>query len=216
VPDKVRIALVDDHPLLRDGVAGTLSADPMFEVVGHGESAEDALRLAEELLPDVMLLDVSMAGGGIAAARAIAQSCPVIRLVMLTVSEDEEDVTGALKAGARGYILKGVSGPELIRIIKSIVAGDAYITPALAAALLGELKPAGQQATVAGRIADLTIREREILELVAEALSNKEIAARLNLTEKTVKFYMTNILQKLQVRNRVEAALIAREVGPAP
>ena len=212
----VRIALVDDHPLLREGVASTLAADPEFEIVGHGENAADALRLAGELLPDLMLLDISMKGGGLEAARAVAAAYPVVKIIMLTVSEREEDVVAALRAGARAYVLKGVSGPELIRIVKWVVAGDPYITPSLAASLLGEWGDgAARSATRADPLSDLTVREKEILEFVARGLSNKEVAAHFGLSEKTVKYYMTNILQKLQVRNRVEAALLARQIPPA-
>lgn len=212
----VRIALVDDHPLLREGVASTLAAVPDFEIVGHGENAEDAVRLAGDLLPDLMLLDISMKGGGLEAARSIAAAYPVVKIVMLTVSEREEDVVAALKAGARAYVLKGVSGPDLVRIVKSVVAGDPYITPSLAASLLGEWGDgAARSAARADPLSDLTVREREILEFVARGMSNKEVARHFGLSEKTVKYYMTNILQKLQVRNRVEAALLARQIPPA-
>jgi two-component system, NarL family, nitrate/nitrite response regulator NarL len=210
--EKVRVVLVDDHPLLREGVAGTLMAEPDFEVVGHGENAEDAVRLARELMPEIMLVDVSMRGGGIYAAGAIMDVCPVVKIIMLTVSEREEDVLSAFREGVRGYVLKGVSGPELVRIVRSVMAGDPYVTPSLAAGLLGEWRErATESRAEADPLADLTRREREILELVAVGLSNKEIAGRLKLAEKTVKYYMTNVLQKLHVRNRVEAALLARQ-----
>lgn len=211
MPDRIRIVLVDDHPLLREGVANTLAAETDFEVVGQGANADDALRLASELLPDLILLDISMEGGGLNAARSIATACPIVTIVMLTVSEDEEDVLAALKAGARGYVLKGVSGPELIRIVRAVHAGDPYVSPALAASLLVEL-PRDPRAASPPQdpLADLTSRERQILEHVAMGRSNKEVAGALFLAEKTVKHYMTNILQKLHVRNRVEAALLAQ------
>jgi DNA-binding NarL/FixJ family response regulator len=211
----VRVVLVDDHPLLREGVAGTLAAERDLAVVGHGESADDALRLARELMPDLMLVDVSMRGGGINAVRAIMDVCPVVKIIMLTVSEREEDVLAAFRAGARGYVLKGVSGPELVRILRSVLAGDPYVTPSLAAGLLGEWRERKAESKMdEDPLAELTRREREILELVAVGLSNKEVANRLKLTEKTVKYYMTNVLQKLHVRNRVEAALLARQGQP--
>ncbi|GAF96972.1 unnamed protein product, partial [marine sediment metagenome] len=204
--------LVDDHPMLREGVAATLSAEADIEIVGEGADAEDALRLARDLLPDIILLDISMPGGGISAARAIAMACPIVKIVMLTVSEDEEDVLASLKAGARGYVLKGVSGPELVGIIRSVQAGEPYVTPKLAASLLVELKEnISPSEAIEDPLSELTDRELQILELVATGRSNKEIAEQIFLSEKTIKHYMTNILQKLQVRNRVEAAMLAQK-----
>jgi DNA-binding NarL/FixJ family response regulator len=210
--DAIQIVIVDDHPLFRNGVAQPLRVQPDFEVVGEGASAEDAVRLARELLPDIILLDVTMPGSGLAAAQAIAEACPVTKSVMLTVSEHEDDVAAALKAGARGYVLKGISARDLVDVLRSVAAGESYVSPTLAAGLLAQMsrgEPAGGRAAPTP-LDDLTERERQILEGVASGLSNKEIAQRLFLTEKTVKHYMTNILQKLQVRNRVEAALMAQ------
>ena len=214
MPDELQIAIVDDHPLFREGVAHTLAAQPDIEVVAEGASAAEAVQIAGEKLPDVMLLDVSMPGGGLTAARQIVAAYPVVKVVMLTVSEDEEDVTAALRAGARAYVLKGIAARELVRVLRAVAAGEVYVTPSLAASLLSEMTGA-----VAGRAAgspldELTDREREILERVAGGDSNKEIAARLGLSEKTIKHHMTNILQKLQVRSRVEAALLARGGRP--
>jgi two-component system, NarL family, nitrate/nitrite response regulator NarL len=210
--EATRIILVDDHPMLREGVAATLSAESDFEIVGQGDDAEMAIQLAGELQPDVMLLDVSMPqGGGLRAAREIADRYPIIKIIMLTVSETEEDVLGAFKAGARGYVLKGVKGSELVRIVRTILGGEPYVTPKLAATLLGEAREKTTKSPPEpDPLSDLTRREKEILELVAVGQSNKEVARNLNLTEKTIKYNMTNILQKLQVRNRVEAALLAR------
>ncbi len=210
--DRIQVAVVDDHPLFREGVANTLAASPYIEVVGQGETAEDAIRLAGDLLPDILLLDISMKGGGINAAREISAAYPVVKLVMLTVSEREEDVAASLKAGARGYILKGVTARDLVTAVQSIHAGESYVTPTLAANLLLEWQE-GQGGTdiPTTPLDELTERERQILELLATGCSNKEIARDLDLREKTVKHYMTNILQKLQVRNRVEAALIAQK-----
>src|SRR5215212_796369 len=137
--DKLQIVLVDDHPLFRAGVAYTLAAEPDIEVVGQGASAPEAIRLAQELLPDVILLDINMPGSGLEAAAAITATCPVTRIVMLTVSEEEEDLLAALKAGARGYILKGIPARELIRILRAVNAGESYVTPKLAASLLREM-----------------------------------------------------------------------------
>lgn len=208
--EMLHIAIVDDHPLFREGVAYTLGAQPDVEVIAEGESAADALRIAAERMPDVMLLDVSMPGGGVEAVRQIAAAFPVVKVVMLTVSEDEDDVTAALRAGARAYVLKGVAARELVRILRAVAAGEVYVTPSLASSLLFELSADRRGAPAANPLDELTERERQILEGVAAGDSNKEIGAKLHLTEKTVKHHMTNILQKLQVRNRVEAALLAR------
>jgi DNA-binding NarL/FixJ family response regulator len=209
----LQVAIVDDHPLFREGVAHTLGAQPDVEIVGEGESADDAVRIAGEQLPDVMLLDVSMPGGGLSAVRQIANAYPVVKIVMLTVSEEEDDVTAALRAGARAYVLKGVAARELVRILRAVAAGEVYVTPALASNLLFGLSGGSGNRQTASPLDDLTERERQILELVAGGDSNKEIAYQLHLSEKTVKHHMTNILQKLQVRNRVEAALMARSGG---
>lgn len=208
--DRIRIAVVDDHPLFRSGVAVTLAADPRYEVVAQGGSAADAIRIAEQLLPDIMLVDITMPGCGLAASQKIAQSCPVVRVVVLTASESDEHVLAALEAGVRGYVLKGVSATELVRTLNAILVGETYVTPTLAARLLQQVR----NKTVAQRTNDhasLTMREEEILAEVSQGLTNKEIANRLGISEKTVKHYMTNIMEKLQVRNRVEAALRSRQ-----
>src|SRR5688572_8384145 len=127
--EPLHVAIVDDHPLFREGVAFTLGAQPDIEVVAEGESAADALRIAAERMPDVMLLDVSMPGGGLDAVRQIAAAFPVVKVVMLTVSENEDDVTAALRAGARAYVLKGVAARELGRILRAVAAGEVYVTP---------------------------------------------------------------------------------------
>ncbi|MGY2896237.1 LuxR C-terminal-related transcriptional regulator [Deinococcus sp. UYEF24] len=206
--DPVRVVIVDDHPLFREGVAATLSLESDLEVVGEGGSAEDALSLAVSLLPDLMLLDLNLPGGGLQAAREVTAACPVTRIVMLTFSEEEADVLASLKAGARGYIFKGVSGRELRRIVRGVQAGEVYITPTLAASVLSEM--AGGSRTAHNPLSELTPRERQILEGLVAGHSNKEIGRDLDIAEKTVKHYMTNVLQKLQVRNRVEAALLAQ------
>ncbi len=208
--DALQVAIVDDHPLFREGVAHTLSIQPDIEVVAEGESAADAMHIAVERMPDIMLLDVSMPGTGLRAVREITAAFPVIKVVMLTVSEEEDDVTAALRAGARAYVLKGVPARELIRILRAVAEGEVYVTPSLAASLLFELTSGRPSSPATNPLDVLTDRERQILERVAAGDSNKEIGVQLHVTEKTVKHHMTNILQKLQVRNRVEAALLAR------
>jgi DNA-binding NarL/FixJ family response regulator len=209
--EPIRILIADDHPLFREGVALSLSREPDLEIVGQASSGEEALTLAGDLLPDVLLLDVVMPGiGGIAAARRIASAWPVICIVMLTVSEDNDDLLAALKAGARGYVLKGVGARELANAVRSVAQGAVYVSPALASGILFEMARVPPQQDPMN---SLTERERDILNLVAEGLTNREIGERLHLAEKTVKHYMTNVLQKLQVRSRVEAALLAQKHG---
>lgn len=208
MPEKIQIVVIDDHPLFREGVVSTLRAEADFEIVGEGTSGAEAIRLAGEHLPDLLLLDINIPGGGLNAVPKIAATSPVTKIVMLTASEAEDDVVTALKAGARAYIVKGVAARELKTILRSVHNGEAYVTPALAASLLSDFQD--QQAKKAPNpMHDLTEREHEILEHVAIGKSNKEIAAELFLSEKTVKHHMTNILQKLHVRSRVQAALLA-------
>lgn len=212
--NKIRVVLADDHPLFREGVARTLMADPDFDIVGEGASAQEAVKLATDLLPDIIMLDISMPGSGIEAAKQVASACPVVKIIMLTVSEHDDDVISALQSGARGYILKGIGGEELINIVRGVHQGESYVSPDLAARLLTEMKDGGRNGIKRDPLSELTAREEQILKGVARGLSNKEIGLELELQEKTVKHYMTNILQKLQVRNRVEAALMAKEHFP--
>lgn len=207
--DRLRVAIIDDHPLFREGVVHTLRNARVLEVVGEGGTADDAVRIAREELPDILLLDVSMPGGGIDAARSIAQVCPIIKMIMLTVSESEQDVAQAFEAGVKGYVLKGTSGSELLKTMFAISRGESYVTPGLAARLLTH--GIRQEPAQAAGMPELTEREGQILAHVARGLTNKEIARALSLSEKTVKHHMTNIMQKLQVRNRVEAAMVFRK-----
>ena len=215
--DKLRLVIVDDHALFREGLASVLGAEADIDIIGQGGSAQEAVRLARDLLPEIILLDIDMPGSGLEAARSIAREFPVIKIVVLTASEADDHLMSALKIGARAFILKGVAARELIRILHSVAEGETYIPPALAASLLLEMRaPAAPEAKPPESPFDeLTGREREILENLAGGLSNREIGKKLFLSEKTVKHYMTNILQKLQVRNRVEAALLAQKSGKA-
>jgi RNA polymerase sigma factor (sigma-70 family) len=210
--DKIHVVIADDHTLFREGLAGIISGNEDFEVAGQAGTLQEAVQLARDLLPDIILLDIDMPGGGLEAARIVAEDCPVTRIVILTSSEEDDHLISALKIGARAYILKGVAARELLRILRAVSAGESYVPPMLAASLLLEMREAhSQQKQAASPLDELTPREREILEGLAAGLSNKEIGEKLFLSEKTVKHYMTNILQKLQVRNRVEAALLAQK-----
>ena len=207
----IRVALVDDHPIMRAGLVYTFEREPGFEVVGEGASGAEAIQIAETLLPDIIFLDINMPGDGVHAAKAISRTCPAVRIIMLTAHDGEQYVVDALRGGASGYVIKGVSSEELIKTAQSVHEGEAYVSPGLAAKLLGRRASAVPLAGFSEKFVDLTPREEQILRLVCEGQSNKEIGENVGLTEKTVKHYMTNILQKLHARNRVEAALIARE-----
>ena len=202
--------LADDHPIFREGLVRTLEESGAFAIVGTAGTADEAVAMAEAHAPALALLDISMPGGGIAAARRIHAALPDTRIAMLTVSESDKDVADALRAGAIGYVLKGVSARELTEVLTGIARGEAHVSPALAARILVDLDSVRR---TAGRepIDTLTRREEDILRRVATGLSNREVAEALSIQEKTVKHYMTTILEKLQVRNRVEAALIARD-----
>lgn len=209
--ERIRVAVVDDHPLFREGVVAILMADPDMEVVGQGASAQEAWKLAHDLLPDILLLDIDMPGGGLQALQSVASAFPVIKIVMLTVSADEDHVITAFKSGANAYVLKGIAGRELLGILRAVMAGEGYVTPSLAANVLSEMATMTSDGQLRGApVEELTARERQILELISIGASNREIGQHLYLTEKTVKHYVTNILQKLHVRNRVQAALLAQ------
>lgn len=207
---RIRAVIVDDHPIFRDGLIQSLGAEPDIEVVGQGATADDAVRLAREVRPDILLLDISMPGGGLRAAETVASAAPATRIVVLTASEEEHDVLAAFKAGVRAYVVKGIVARELIRIIRMVSSGQGYVPPTVAASLMAELAAGTIARPGSGPLDELTEREGQILGLVADGLSNKEIGHQLGLTEKTVKYYVTNVFQKLGVRNRVEAALLAR------
>ena len=213
--DKIRLVIVDDHSIFREGMLSVLATEPDIEIVGQGASAEDAVRLARELLPDIIFLDISMPGGGLNAAQTIVENYPVVKIIILTGSEGESHVMTALKTGARAYVLKGVAARELVNILHMVQAGEIYVTPTLAANLLSEMSIGSRNEPLESTFDKLTEREHEILALIAAGTSNKEIGLQLHLTEKTVKHYVTNILQKLQVHNRVQAAILALKTPPS-
>lgn len=205
----IRLGSADDHPIFRDGLVSSIEETGEFEVVGVCGSADEAVALARRHSPDIALLDLSMPGNGITAAQRICAEKTARYTAMLTVSEDDSDVTAALRAGATGYVLKGVSGRELREILSGIAAGEAHVSPGLAAQVLKIMRH--RQPETKQPIDELSRREEDILRGVAAGQSNREIGAVLGIQEKTVKHYMTTILSKLQARNRVEAALIAQE-----
>lgn len=215
---QVRIAIVDDHPIFRDGLLRSLQDEADFEVVGAGSTAHDAITLFKRYRPDAVLLDLSMPGGGHAALRSILKLEASASVIVLTASEDEDDLSEALKGGAKGYVLKGVDASTLIDVVRGVVAGEHYVSPALErhAPTRGEQKRILEQTFPHAGIdplAMLSPREAQILFLVADGDSNKEIGRRLNLTEKTVKHNMTRILRKLNARNRTEAAMLLRDAS---
>lgn len=208
---QITVVLADDHPLYRDGVARTLGEEPDLTVVAQTASADEVVTAVARHEPNVALIDLSMPGGGAEAVRRISAQNPDVRVIVLTVSEDSDDVMEALDQGAAGYVLKGVGGRELVSIVRQVAEGGSYVAPTLAARLLSSMRQGGKD-TPKGRLGALSRREEEILRLVAKGRSNKEIGLELDLQEKTVKHYMTIILQKLNVRNRVEAAVLANSL----
>jgi two-component system, NarL family, nitrate/nitrite response regulator NarL len=209
---KIRVAVVDDHPLYRDGVVFALESEPDIEVVGQGETAPEALQIAHEHTPDVILLDMNMPGGGINAMAKIAQRYPSTKALMLTVVDNEDEVRNALRKGARGYLRKGTGSSELVNAIRLVNKGQNYVSPGFAAQLI--MSRGSEESTPSEapkRFPELSDREEQILMLILQGLSNKLIGGELGVTEKTVKGYLTSVMDKLQVRNRVEAAMIAAE-----
>jgi DNA-binding NarL/FixJ family response regulator len=207
----MRVVLADDHALVRDGVASLLAAWG-YDVVGQASTGDQAVELAERLEPDVILMDVRMPGSsGLDATRRIAREHPSIAIVMLTVSEDEDDLFEAIKAGARGYLLKNLEARELRTMLEAIARGDAAISPATAFRIIREFaRPKPEAADIQSA---LTTRELDVLELVTAGLRNKEIAARLGISENTAKFHLRNILEKVHADSRTELAARAVREG---
>jgi DNA-binding NarL/FixJ family response regulator len=208
----IRILIADDHPLFRDGLHGLLDSVPDTEVVGEATSGDEAINQAAALQPDVILMDIKMPGtNGIAATREILAASPHIGILMLTMLEDDESVFAAMRAGAKGYILKGANQAEILLAIHAVASGEVIFGPNIAKRLLGFFsifKP-----TTPHVFPELSERETELLALMAQGKSNQEIADRLGLTLKTVRNHASNIFSKLQVADRAQAVLRAREAG---
>ena len=217
----MRILLADDHALFRDGLASLLAAWG-HDVIGQAPDGIAAVDLATRLRPDLVLMDVAMpGGGGVGATREIASTLPDVAIVMLTASEDADDLFAAIKAGARGYLLKNLESAELRGMLEAVARGEAAITPAIAARMLTELaRPAGPPAGAAAagpRDPDrLTERELDVLRLVVAGRRNKEMAAELGISENTVKFHLRNILDKLHAQSRAEMVAMAVREGLLP
>lgn len=215
--DKIQIIVADDHPLYRNGVVRSIEEEEDLEVVAEASNANTLVDLVESLSPSIALLDISMPGNGIKAVQKITQLSTQTKTIMLTVSEHDDDVIQALEAGASGYVLKGVGSDELISIIRDVNAGKSYVPSALAARVLLAKRSRDNERTPSEKLLrDLTVRETQILKAVSLGLSNKAVGIELELQEKTVKHHMTSILRKLQVKNRVEATLIARDLWQGP
>lgn len=207
--ERIRVLVVDDHSLFRRGVISLLSGRDDMEVAGEAADGEEAVERARESMPDVVLMDIKMPKmDGLTALRQLKEEMPYLRAIMLTVSETDEDLFEAIKAGAQGYLLKNVDPEYLVACIQQVQRGEMPIAPSMAAKILKELTAPAEVPTPA-----LTMRERQVLELLAGGKANKEIAFALKISENTVKNHLRNILEKLHLQNRVQAALYAVKMG---
>ena len=203
----ITIAVVDDHPLFRERVVRSLEETGRFSIVAEGNCGDDAVRIASEMSPDLILVDISMPGNGLAAISPIRCASRRTRIVVLTVSESADDLRGALDSGASAYLLKGVGSRALAEILCSVANGETYVAPTLSARLLTQLTGNMDSRIATNPLRSLSVRETEVLELLADGQSNKQIANRLDLQEKTVKHHVSHILSKLGAGNRTEAAV---------
>jgi DNA-binding NarL/FixJ family response regulator len=211
--DRVRVLIADDHPLFRDGMRALLGSLLHYEVAGEAANGADAVILARECQPDIVLMDLQMPQvNGIEATRQIVQTSPHIGVVVVTMFEDDDSVFAALRAGARGYVLKGADQAEIVRVLEAVGRGEALFGPPIAARLMNYFAVPRPQAE-ASLFPELTEREREVLQLIARGRSNADIAAELVLSLKTVRNHVSNIFSKLQVADRAEAIVRAREAG---
>ena len=207
-----RLLLADDHALFRDGLARLFAYEEDFEVVGEAADGEQALMLAQSLQPDLVLMDVDMPrGGGIVATRRIKAELPATRVVMLTVHDDDDTLFQAIKAGAQGYLVKSIRASEMLELLRGMAHGEAPLSRAMAARILEEFARGAPDSngTDADAAETLTMREEEVLELVCQRCTNKEIAQQLMISEYTVKNHLSKILSKLHLRSRAEAARYA-------
>ena len=211
--DPLRILIADDHPLFRNGMRALLAADPDTVVIGEATTGEEAIEMAAALQPEVILMDVQMPGVScIEATRRILHTSPHIRILVVTMYEDDHSVFTAMRGGARGYLLKGASPDEVLRAIAAVGSGEAIFSPSIATRLIDFFANI-QPTALPQALPELTEREHEILTLIAHGLSNAAIAKQLGLSTKTVSNYVSNIFSKLQVADRAQAMLRARQAG---
>ncbi len=210
--EPLTILIADDHPVFRKGLRALLASMLGVDLAGEATSGEEAIRLAEQLQPDVILMDLQMpGGGGLAAIRQIVQTSPHIRILVLTMFQDDDSVFAALRAGARGYILKDMDDEEITRAILAVGSGEAIFSPAIAERMIQYFS--ARPAVPTGIFPELTDSERNVLINMAQGLNNEEIARRLSFSNKTVRNYVSNIFSKLQVADRAQAIIKAREAG---
>ncbi|GAA0806190.1 DNA-binding response regulator [Spirilliplanes yamanashiensis] len=209
--EAIRVLLVDDHAPFRAGLRALLATGAGIEVCGEAASGEEAIVAVEAQQPDVVLLDLTMPGmGGVAATERIVRVSPHVRVLVLSMADDDDSVFAALRAGARGYLLKGARRAEIIRSVRVVADGEAIFGPAIAARLTGYFAGLSRAEPA---FPELTAREREILGLLAQHLTNPQIAERLGLSLKTVRNHVSNVFAKLQVADRAQAIILAREAG---
>jgi DNA-binding NarL/FixJ family response regulator len=213
--EKIRVLIADDHPLFRDGLRALLSSVPDTEVVGEAKTGDEAISLAAGLQPDIILMDINMPGAnGIEATRQIVTASPHVGVLVVTMFEDDDSVFAAMRAGARGYLLKGADQGEVLRAIHAVASGEAIFSPAIAVRLM-RFFAAPSMHTQPQIFPELTEREREVLTLIAQGYNNNDIADRLVLSPKTVRNNVSNIFSKLQVADRAQAIVRARAAGLA-
>jgi DNA-binding NarL/FixJ family response regulator len=214
--NRIRVLVADDHPVFRRGMRAILGAEPDTELVGEAMDGEEAVELALELSPDVILMDLNMPKvTGIEATRRILEVSPNTAILMLTMFEDDKSIFAAMRAGAHGYVLKGADGAETLRAIHAVASGEAIFSPTITRRLTGYFATPERdsKATSVEVFPNLTEREHEILSLIAEGYTNTAIASRLYLSPKTVRNYVSSIFTKLQVADRPQAIIRAREAG---
>jgi DNA-binding NarL/FixJ family response regulator len=211
--DCICVLIADDHPLFRKGLRTLISTLPDMEVVGEASTGQEAIQMATTLQPDVVLMDLQMPGtSGIGATTEILHASPHIRILMVTLFEDDDSVFAALRAGARGYILKDADEAEIVRAIRSVAEGEAIFSPSIATRLI-DFFSAPRPVAPPRTFPELTEREHAVLSLIAQGVNNAEIAIRLNVSVKTVRNHVSNIFSKLQVVDRAQAIIRAREAG---